>query len=140
MKNSDQDSGDDFEEGEEDEEDSEAADEYEQENVSDQGRRGKAGLHADDSEEEGDQKVLLDNLPQTEDEIKRMMRDVAGEMMKLEMVFFEEEESDIDVGALDDEEAKAEQEKRNQELSYMKQFWTIPISEDVTKLNWNNLA
>ena len=104
-----EDSAEEFKCHQSEEEDSDRADEYDQEEVSDQGKRGKAPLHADDSEEEKGQKVLLDNLPQTEDEIKRMMKDVAGEIMKLEMVFFEEEESELDVAAVEEEEAKAEQ-------------------------------
>jgi hypothetical protein len=66
-----------------------AMDDFEHEEVSDQGSKRKSkkkGLHGDDEdEEEKDQKILMDNLPQTEEEIRRMMIDCRREMKRLEV-------------------------------------------------------
>ena len=76
---------------------------------------------------------MLDNLPSTEEEIRRMLIEVRKEMQKLELQFFEEEESDPEDAT---EEDIAARKLQNEQLSYMKEFHCIPVSEDVLKLDF----
>jgi len=78
-------------------------------------------------ENDEDKRLLLDNLPDREDELRKMLRDVRAEAKKLEQKFFEEEESD-------------EEEGKQEELSYMQQFWCIPISANVTDFKFDKLG
>ena len=100
-------------------------------------RKLKKGRNkADDAElgEDEEDTVFIDNLPQDEAEIKRMLREVKKHIKELEKQFFEEEDSEqeeelknLNVEAEEHEEMLA----NLQSHSYIKQVWCIPFSVDV---------
>jgi uncharacterized membrane protein (DUF106 family) len=90
----------------------------------------------------GDETVFIDNLPNDDFEIRRMLKEVKKHIKALEKQFFEEEDSEKE------EELKqiSNQDKHEEALtlfkqqSYLKQFWCIPLSVDVTTFNFDLLA
>lgn len=80
-------------------------DDFVHEEVSDRGSKrkskSKSGLY--EEEEAKDSKILVDILPQTQEEITTMMKDVTKEIKKLELKFFEEEQSDSEKTDMDPE-------------------------------------
>lgn len=90
----------------------------------------------------GDETVFIDNLPNDDFEIRRMLKEVKKHIKALEKQFFEEEDSEKE------EELKqiSNQDKHEEALtlfkqqSYLKQFWCIPLSVNVTTFNFDLLA
>lgn len=85
----------------------------------------KRNYYADDKDI-NEKEVMLDSLPNQEMQLKSMLKEVRGAIRQLEEQFFQEEQSDKE-----DEEEIA--------TSYMKQPWCIPISIDVTVLDFEKL-
>jgi len=99
------------------------------------------------SENEGDENVFIDNLPKDENSIRILLKDVNKHIRELEKKFFEEEDSQ------GEEELKLNFEREGitaaehnlrleklKEKSHIQQFWSIPISDNVTSINFDALA
>lgn len=76
--------------------------------------------------------VFLDNLPNEEDKIINMLRDCRNEIKKLEELFFEENDSDLEEEA---EKALMKQEKG----TGIKQYWCVPLSVNVLEFDFDKL-
>ena len=98
-------------------------------------------------EDEADDTVFIDNLPKDEASLRQMIKDVNFHIRDLEKQFCEEEDSDVEA------ELKQDLTKHNisaaqyndklaslKEKSHIQQFWTIPMSENVTSLGYEELA
>ena len=106
--------------------------------------------NADDLEErenEADDTVFIDNLPRDERGLREMIKEVNYHIRNLEQQFFEEEDSE------EERVLKQNLEKSNvsvadynqrlenlKEKSHIQQFWTIPMSESVTNMAFDQLA
>ena len=73
-----------------------------------------------------------------------MIREVNIHIRDLEQQFFEEEDSEAEHEMKSNQKISAaehnEQLERLKEKSYIQQFWTIPLSEDVKSYDWDALA
>lgn len=99
------------------------------------------------SDNDGDDNVFIDNLPKDENSIRILLKDVNKHIRELEKKFFEEEDSQ------GEEELKLNFEREGitaaehnlrleklKEKSHIQQFWSIPISDNVTSINFDKLA
>jgi 16S rRNA G966 N2-methylase RsmD len=89
--------------------------------------------------------IFIDNLPQEDHEIRRMLKDVKRHIKELEKQFFIEEDSEQEEElkeTLAGNNAEKHDEKllALQEQSHIKQFWCIPLSVDVRAFNFDRLA
>lgn len=103
--------------------------------------------HLQEREDEADDTVFIDNLPKGEGELRQMIQEVDFHIRDLEKKFFEEEDSEAEqemkTNLLKSNYSAAEhneQLERLKEKSYIQQFWTIPLSENVIGFNWQALA
>ena len=90
----------------------------------------------------GDETVFIDNLPNDEFDIRRMLKDVRKHIKQLEKQFFEEEDSEKE-----DELKKISNVAKHEEAlaafkehAHLKQFWCIPLSVNVTNFNFDKLG
>lgn len=96
---------------------------------------------------EADDNVFIDNLPKDENSIRILLKDVNKHIRELEKKFFEEEDSQ------GEEELKLNFEREGitavehnlrleklKEKSHIQQFWSIPISDNVTSIDFDKLA
>lgn len=86
--------------------------------------------------------MFIDNLPNDEFDIKRMLKEVRKHIKILEKQFFEEEDSEKE-----DELKKISNVAKHEEAlaafkehAHLKQFWCIPLSVNVTNFNFDKLA
>ena len=106
--------------------------------------------NADDleiQEDEADDTVFIDNLPKDEASLRTMIKDVNYHIRELERQFFEEEDSDeedeLKQNLVNSNITEAEHNMKLEKLkekSHIQQFWTIPMSENVTALGYEYLA
>lgn len=106
--------------------------------------------NADDleiQEDEADDTVFIDNLPKDEASLRTMIKDVNYHIRELERQFFEEEDSDeedeLKQNLVNSNITEAEHNMKLEKLkekSHIQQFWTIPMSENVTALGYEHLA
>ncbi len=97
------------------------------------------GVHQNDP---GNETVFIDNLPNDEFDIRRMLKDVRRHIKILEKQFFEEEDSEKE-----DELKKISNVAKHEEAlaafkehAHLKQFWCIPLSVNVTTFNFDKLG
>ena len=76
-----------------------------------------------------------------------MIKCVNVNIRELERKFFEEEDSNVEnelKDGLNQEDVSIEKHNKRLEQfkdrSYIQQFWTIPLSDNVTEFDWDNLA
>ena len=75
-----------------------------------------------------------------------MIEDVDFHVRNLEKTFFEEEDSEAEDDLRKNFKRNISDAKHNRQLekllekSHIQQFWTIPISENVTEIKWDLLA
>ena len=100
-------------------------------------------------EDEADDTVFIDNLPKDEASLRLMIKDVNYHIRELERQFFEEEDSEeeneLKMSLMNKQNKISEQEHNKKleslkEKSHIQQFWTIPMSENVTALGYEHLA
>lgn len=103
----------------------------------------------DDEDEDGTQQeaantetVFIDNLPNDEFDIRRMLKEVKKHIKALERQFFEEEDSEKE-----DELKKISNVDKHEEAlaafrehAHLKQFWCVPLSVNVTNFKFDKLA
>lgn len=96
----------------------------------------------EEREDEADDTVFIDNLPKEIEPLKQMIEDVNFHIRDLERQFFEEEDSEAEMELKQNLSIKEHnlQLEQLKEKSHIQQFWTIPMSENVTDLNFNKLA
>lgn len=86
--------------------------------------------------------MFIDNLPNDEFEIRRMLKEVKKHIKLLEKMFFEEEDSEKEdelkqiSNVAKHEEALA----AFKEHAHLKQFWCIPLSVNVTSFDFDLLG
>jgi uncharacterized protein YfkK (UPF0435 family) len=110
-------------------------DEDEEEDAPRKGRHDKAPI-GDDST------VFIDNLPNDEFEIRRMLKEVKKHIKVLEKQFFEEEDSEKEdeLKQINNVVKHDEALAAFKETSHLKQFWCIPLSVNVTSFDFDALA
>jgi vacuolar-type H+-ATPase subunit I/STV1 len=98
-------------------------------------------------EDEADDTVFIDNLPKDEASLKQMIKDVNYHIRDLERQFFEEEDSDVELElkqSLTQQNISAAEYNEKlatlKDKSHIQQFWTIPMSQNVTNLGYQRLA
>ena len=76
-----------------------------------------------------------------------MIKCVNVNIRELERKFFEEEDSEVEdelKDGLNQEDVSVEKHNKRLEQfkdrSYIQQFWTIPLSDNVTEFKWDRLA
>lgn len=91
---------------------------------------------------EGDQTVFIDNLPNDDFEIRRMLKDVRRHIKQLEKQFFEEEDSEKEeeLKQINNVSKHEEALQAFKETSHLKQFWCIPLSVNVLNLDFDQLS
>ena len=104
----------------------------------------------EDSDVEGDENVFIDNLPKDEQSIKILLKEVNRHIRDLERKFFEEEDSDAErelqrhlhtPNAQNPEfESNPRIKEKLKEKSHIQQFWSIPLSENVSSIDFDKLA
>ena len=104
-----------------------------------------ADTNADELEEredEADDTVFIDNLPKEIEPLRSMIEDVNFHIRDLERQFFEEEDSEVEMELKQNLSIKEHNQQLEQlkEKSHIQQFWTIPMSENVTDLEFDRLA
>ena len=92
-------------------------------------------------EEEDEDAVFIDNLPNDEFEIRKLLKEVMKHAKLLEKQFFEDEDSEREdqLKKITNVAQHEEALQAFKESSYLKQFWCVPLSEDVRTFNWNIL-
>lgn len=95
-----------------------------------------------DKEVEDEETVFIDNLPNDEFEIRRMLKEVKKHIKTLEKCFFEEEDSEKEeeLKVLNNNSKHDEALQAFKSQSHMKQFWCIPLSVNVTSFDFQKLA
>lgn len=95
-------------------------------------------------EDDADDTVFIDNLPKDERSLREMVKCVNMNIRELERKFFEEEDSEVEdqlkFDLANEKVSSTEHNKRLEsfkERSYIQQFWTIPMSDDVTGFKWD---
>jgi hypothetical protein len=91
---------------------------------------------------EEDETVFIDNLPNDEFEIRRMLKEVKKHIKALEKQFFEEEDSEKEeeLKLINNNSKHEEALEAFKETSHLKQFWCIPLSVNVKSFNFDLLA
>eukprot|EP00347_Sterkiella_histriomuscorum_P014782 403359546 len=91
---------------------------------------------------EEEETVFIDNLPNDEFEIRRMLKEVKKHIKSLEKQFFEEEDSEKEeeLKQINNNSKHEEALQAFKETSHLKQFWCIPLSVNVTTLDFDLLA
>lgn len=88
--------------------------------------------------------VFIDNLPKDESTLNQMIKEVNWHIRDLEKKFFYQEDSEVEEDLKQNQNiSEAEHNQQLQQLletSHIKQFWTIPMSENTTDLNFEKLA
>lgn len=102
------------------------------------------------SDVEGDENVFIDNLPKDEQSIKILLKEVNRHIRDLERKFFEEEDSDAErdiqrhlhtpSACKPEFETNPKIKEKLKEKSHIQQFWSIPLSENVTSIDFDQLA
>lgn len=102
----------------------------------------KTKREAEEDEQDFDQHVYIDNLPNNDHEIQSMLRQVRKHIKALERQFFEEEDSEKEEELKQISNTKSHDEALAafKETSHMKQFWCIPLSVDVIHFEFTRLA
>lgn len=97
----------------------------------------EANLSGDEQEET----VFIDNLPNDEIGLKKMLKDVKKNIIELEKQFFIDEDSESEDVIKKEIELSPEEMDRLKKLknSDLKQFWCIPLSVNVTDFDWSKL-
>lgn len=78
--------------------------------------------------------MFIDNLPNDEFEIRRMLKEVKKHIKQLEKQFFEEEDSEKEeeLKQINNVAKHEEALAAFKETAHLKQFWCIPLSVNVT--------
>ena len=86
--------------------------------------------------------VFIDNLPNDEFEIRRMLKEVRKQIKQLEKQFFEEEDSEKEeeLKVISNTSKHEEALEAFKTTSHLKQFWCIPLSVNVTTLDFDLLS
>lgn len=99
-----------------------------------------------EQEDEADDTVFIDNLPKDEASLRYMIKEVNYHIRDLERQFFIEEDSEVEEDLKQNLRKKISAAEHNEALmqlkqrSHIQQFWSIPLSENVTGLAWDELA
>jgi hypothetical protein len=97
-----------------------------------------------EDENEGDENVFIDNLPKDENSIRVLLKEVNKHIRELERQFFEEEDSEVEGDIKNIEFNSAEEHNQHlekiKEKSHIQQFWTIPLSDNVTQIDFDKFA
>ena len=93
---------------------------------------------------------MIDNLPKDEQSIYILLKEVNKHIRDLERKFFEEEDSDKErdlqshlhtPSAIKPEfESNPKMKEMLKEKSYIQQFWSLPLSENITGIEFDKLA
>jgi len=86
--------------------------------------------------------VFIDNLPNDEFEIRRMLKEVKKHIKTLEKQFFEEEDSEKEeeLKMINNNSKHDEALEAFKETIHLKQFWCIPLSVNVKNFDFDTLA
>lgn len=86
--------------------------------------------------------MFIDNLPNDEFEIRRMLKEVKKHIKQLEKSFFEEEDSEKEeeLKMINNNVKHEEALEHFKETSHLKQFWCIPLSVNVKSFDFDRLA
>ena len=101
----------------------------------------------DDVAQDIDDTVFIDNLPKEETQIRVMLKEVNKHIRDLERKFFEEEDSELeeankidvmDVSIPFEEHCRIIEDLKSR--SHITQFFSIPLSDNVKNLDFDDLA
>ena len=91
-----------------------------------------------DEVEEGNT-IFIDNLPNDEFGMRKMIEEAKRLVVELERRFFEEEDSDREerLKTITNVAKHEEELQQFRQICNVKNFWCIPISIDIRNLDWD---